>query len=193
VTHPIRFVVTDDLRRSRLTVLFRLPLALPHYVWATAWSYSLIFFVPFQWLWAFFAGHLEEDVHRFFARFVRYHVHLFAYFFLLADPWPRFHGRPGYPVDLEVDPPERQNRATVLFRVILAIPAAIFASVLAVVLYVIALLGWFAALALGRMPAGMRELGAYCLRYQAQTYAYLLLLTPRYPSLAGSADATGDR
>jgi hypothetical protein len=24
----------------------------------------------------------------------------------------------------------------------------------------------------------------YCLRYQAQTYAYLLLLTDRYPSLA---------
>jgi hypothetical protein len=29
----------------------------------------------------------------------------------------------------------------------------------------------------------MRDLMAYCLRYQAQTYAYLLLLTSRYPSL----------
>ena len=144
-------------------------------------------------IWAFFAGHLEEDVHRFLARYVRYHVHLFAYLVLLADPWPRFQGRPGYPVDFEVDPPERQNRATILFRIVLAIPAAIFASVLAVVLYLIAVFGWFAALVLGRMPAGMRELGAYCLRYQAQTYAYLLLLTPRYPSLAGSTGATADR
>ena len=45
-------------------------------------------------------------------------------------------------------------------------------------------IGWFAALAIGRMPRGMRDLMAYCLRYQAQTSAYLVLLTSRYPSLA---------
>ena len=53
------------------------------------------------------------------------------------------------------------------------------------VIYVVAFLGWFAALVLGRMPKGLRDLGAYCLRYQTQTYAYLMLLTQRYPSLAG--------
>ena len=31
----------------------------------------------------------------------------------------------------------------------------------------------------------MRDLGAYCLRYQTQAYAYLMFLTQRYPSLAG--------
>ena len=45
----------------------------------------------------------------------------------------------------------------------------------------IALLAWWYALATGRMPDGMRDLGAACLRYSAQTYAYLLLLTDRYP------------
>jgi hypothetical protein len=30
----------------------------------------------------------------------------------------------------------------------------------------------------------MRDLMAYCLNYQVQTYAYLLLLTSRYPILA---------
>jgi hypothetical protein len=30
-------------------------------------------------------------------------------------------------------------------------------------------------------------LTAYCLRYQAQTYAYLFLLTSRYPSLASGS------
>jgi hypothetical protein len=37
----------------------------------------------------------------------------------------------------------------------------------------------------------MAELGAYCLRYQTQTHAYLLLLTPRYPTLAGGATGSG--
>jgi hypothetical protein len=38
----------------------------------------------------------------------------------------------------------------------------------------------------------MRDLGAYCIRYQAQTNAYLLLLTEAYPSLASSITATGE-
>jgi uncharacterized protein DUF4389 len=187
VTHPVRFVVTDDLRRSRLTVLFRIVLAVPHLVWATLWEYALVLFVPFQWLWALFAGRLEDDVHDFLGRFVRYHVHLYAYLLLLGNPWPRFHGRPGYPVDVEFDGARRQSRAAVFFRLVLAVPAFIFASVLQVVLITVAFLGWFASLALGRLPEGMRELGAYCLRYQTQTAAYVLLLTAAYPSLAGGA------
>ncbi len=34
------------------------------------------------------------------------------------------------------------------------------------------------------MSQGMRDLSAYCLRYQAQTCAYVFLLTVRYPSLS---------
>jgi hypothetical protein len=185
--HPVRFVVTDDLRRSRLTVFFRLVLALPHLVWLTIWTYSMLVVIAFQWRWVIGAGHMEEDVHRYLGRFVRYHVHVSADFLLLANPWPVPSGREGYPVDLELDPPERQTRLTVIFRLILVIPAYAFMLVLHLVLQVIGFLGWFASLALGRMPQGMRDLGAYCLRFQTQTYAYLLLLTPRYPSLAGSA------
>jgi hypothetical protein len=184
--HPVRFVVTDDLRRSRLAAFFRLLLALPHFVWITIWTYSMFLVIPFQWLWVIAAGHMEPDVHGYMGRFVRYHVHLYAYVFMLANPWPKPSGREGYPVDMELDPPERQNRLTVIFRLILVIPAYVFMIVLNTVLYVIGFLGWFASLVLGRMPKGMRDLGAYCLRYQTQTYAYLLLLTSRYPSLAGS-------
>ncbi len=189
-THPVRFVVTDDLRRSRLTVFFRLLLVLPHLIWSTIWTYAMFPLIAFQWLWVIGAGNMEEDVHRFIGRFVRYHVHIHAYLLLLANPWPIPNGREGYPIDMELAPPERQNRLTVIFRLILVIPAYVFMVVLNTVLYVIGFLGWFASLALGRMPQGMRDLGAYCLRYQTQTFAYLLLLTPRYPSLAGSAAAS---
>ncbi len=185
--HPVRFVVTDDLRRSRLTVFFRLLLALPHLIWLTLWTYTMFIVIAFQWLWVIGAGHMEEDIHRYIGRFVRYNVHVNAYFMLLANPWPKANGREGYPIDLELDPAERQNRLTVIFRLILAIPAYVFMVVLHTVLNVIAFLGWFASLALGRMPQGMRDLGAYCLRFETQTYAYILLLTPRYPSLAGSS------
>jgi hypothetical protein len=35
------------------------------------------------------------------------------------------------------------------------------------------------------MPAGLEGFGTYCLRYETQTYGYLMLLTNRYPSLGG--------
>jgi hypothetical protein len=38
------------------------------------------------------------------------------------------------------------------------------------------------ALALGRVPEGMRNFAAFALRYEQQTGAYVGLLTPRYPS-----------
>jgi hypothetical protein len=57
------------------------------------------------------------------------------------------------------------------------------------VMFVVAFLSWFVALAVARVPSGFQGLGVYCLRYQAQTVAYLFLLTDRYPSLAsGSFD-----
>ena len=45
----------------------------------------------------------------------------------------------------------------------------------------IAFLAWWYALATARMPEGMRNLGASCLRYSAQTYGFALLVTSRYP------------
>ena len=40
--HPVRMVVTDDLERPRLTVLFRLFLAIPHIVWFVLWSIAVV-------------------------------------------------------------------------------------------------------------------------------------------------------
>ena len=56
--------------------------------------------------------------------------------------------------------------------------------VLQLVARIVAFLGWFYALFTGRLSKGMRDLLVYCLRYQVQTHAYLLLLTERYPSFS---------
>jgi hypothetical protein len=183
--HPLRLRVSDDLERSRLTVFFRLLLAIPHLLWLYLWSIVAGLAGIVGWFAALFAGRLPAGLHEFQARFVRYSTHVTAYLMLLADPFPGFAGKEGgYPIDLEVDPPERQSRWITGFRLLLAVPALILVGVLQTVLEVIAFLAWFACLALGRMPEGMRNLGAFCLRYQSQTYGYLLLLSERYPSLS---------
>jgi hypothetical protein len=182
--HPIRLIVDDDLSRSRLTVFFRLLLAIPHFVLLVLWTVVVFLVAIVNWFATLITGRSPDALHAFQARFLRYATHVLGYTFLLANPYPGFGGGQPYAIDLEVAPPERQNRWITGFRIFLAIPALILANVLSQVLEVIAFLGWFACLALGRMPRGMRDLGAYCLRYQQQTYAYLLLLTQRYPSLS---------
>jgi len=180
--HPVRIAVDDELRRSRLTILFRLLLAIPHFVWITLWSLFVPFAALAAWVVALVAGRVPSALHRFLAAYVRYATHLFAYVYVVGSKFPGFTGRQGsYGIDVLIDGPRRQSRWKTFFRLFLALPAFFVASALGSVLFVVALFGWWFALIMGRMPEGLRNLGASCLRYSAQTYAYLLLLTDRYP------------
>ena len=179
---PIRVTVKDDLQRSRLTVFFRLLLAIPHFVWLSLWGIAGLFAVIANWFVTLFRGRPAMPLHRFLSALVRYQAHVYAYVQLVANPFPGFVGRPGtYPLDVEIDPPERQNRWKTGFRLVLAVPALMVSSVLGLAAVVAALLSWFFALSRGRVPRGLRNLGAYQLRYSAQLFGYFYLLTDRYP------------
>ena len=77
-----------------------------------------------------------------------------------------------YPIDLEVDPPQRQNRWTVFFRGILAIPALLLSNILSQLNQLLAVFSWFIALVTGRVPEGLRNFAALAMRIETQTYAY---------------------
>jgi hypothetical protein len=131
------------------------------------------------------SGRPAGALHRFLASYLRYSTHVGAYLYLVGNPFPKFLGRQGdYTVDLLVPGPDRQPRWKTFLRLVLAIPVLVFSQVLARVAEVVSFLAWFACVALGRIPKGMRDLNAYCLRYQQQTLGYVLLLTDRYPELA---------
>jgi hypothetical protein len=187
--HPIGLIVTDDLRRSRLTVFFRLLLAIPHLIWVSLWGIVTEIVVLIAWFAALFTGRVPDGLHNFIASFLRYSIRVTAYIFLLADPFPPFGSGGSYPVDVRIDPAARQSRLTVFFRILLAIPAILLTYVFRIVNQIVAFLGWFYCLATGRMNEGMRNISAWLLRYETQTYAYLFLLTGRYPSLAGAPTA----
>jgi Domain of unknown function (DUF4389) len=51
---------------------------------------------------------------------------------------------------------------------------------------IVAFLGWFYSLVFGRMNQGMRDTSVWLFRFEVQTYAYVFLLTSRYPNLAGA-------
>jgi hypothetical protein len=179
---PVRAEVADELRRSRLTVFFRLALAFPHLVWLFLWGIAALLVAIVNWIATLVAGVSPRWAHRFLSRYLRYQFQVYAFLHLVGNPFPGFVGAPGeYPVELHVAPRDRQNRWTVLFRLLLALPALLLSGVFAQILLVVAVLGWFASLFTGRMPLGLRNLGAFALRYTAQTYAYVLLVTGTYP------------
>jgi hypothetical protein len=187
--HPIGLIVTDDLQRTRLTVFFRLILAIPHLIVLYIWGIVTALAVIIAWFAALFTTRVPDGLHNFVAQYLRYSTHVLGYLYLLADPWPSFSPTDPYPIDLRVEGPEPQGRLGVFFRIILAIPALILANIFRNVNGIVALLGWFYSLATGRMSQGMRDLSAWLLRYELQTYGYVFLLTSRYPSLAGAPTA----
>jgi Domain of unknown function (DUF4389) len=182
--HPVTLSLDDDLRRSRLTVFFRVLLVIPHLVWLMLWSVPALLAVIVGWFVTLFNGTNSSAIHLFLIRYTRYATHVYAYLTLAANPFPGFVGAPdSYPLDLHFDPPERQNRWKTGFRLILALPALLLSSALGGILLAAAILGWFTGLFVARMPRGLERSAAYTLRYSAQLYAYLFLLTDRYPDV----------
>jgi hypothetical protein len=179
---PISLESSDDLRRSRLTVFFRALLAIPHLIWLVLWGIAVFFAVIGNWFAILFTGISPAGLHRFLAAYARYQQHVFAYLYVIANPFPGFTGERGsYPIEIRIAERAPQNRWTVGFRLVLALPALLLAAAYGTLLAAIAFLGWFASLFTGAMPLGLRNAGALAVRYSAQLYCYLFLLTDAYP------------
>ena len=180
--HPVRIEISDGLERSRLTVLLRFPLSVPHFVWLALWSVPALLAAFIAWVLTLTTGRVPRPLHRFLAAFTRYASHVTLFFFLVGGPFPGFVGAAGsYPVAIEIDGPLSQPRLVTLFRGLLALPAFLLSAALGGVLVVVGFLGFWHAIVTGRMPEGLRNLGAACVRYSAQLNAYVFLVTPRYP------------
>lgn len=182
----MRLTEDRDLRRRRLGVVLRSLLLIPAGIAAAVWALIAAVALPLAWIAALIGGRVPPFLHRTLVAALDYLVQVNAWSSLVSGryPWPRRRRR--HPVQIEAER-ERQRRWTVLLRLPLAVPAVVLASVLGVVQGGTAVGAWFVSLILGRTTEGLRELGAFCLRYVMETAAYLLLITPRYPTLAAPA------
>jgi hypothetical protein len=192
-SHPVQLTVDDDRRRSRVTVLFRPLLAVPHVAWLGLWSLLALAAAFGNGAVVLARGRPAAPLHRFLAAHVRYQAQLSAFTFLVANPFPGFSGTLPYPVDAAVGGPAAQRRSTAVLRPLLAAPALLAAGVLLAVLALVGAAGWPAALATGRMPARLRDTGAACIRFLARTHAYSLLLTDAHPYASRTPPAEAAR
>ena len=148
------------------------------------WSVIAAPAVFVAWLALLVEGRLPAWLHRFLAAYVRYVGQATAWFHLLSGRYPDPLHTLAHPFAIDVPERPRQPRLITLVRIAFALPALVLASVFRVVLTVAAIGAWFTGLLLGRTTAGLQELGTFCLRYELETVAYVLLLSARYPRIA---------
>lgn len=92
------------------------------------------------------------------------------------------------PVDVGFASPTRQSRMTVAFRVLLALPHVVVLWELALVGVPLLVVGWLAALVLGRLPRWIARYQAGVIAYSTRVHAYAYLLADRFPPFGFSAD-----
>jgi hypothetical protein len=93
-----------------------------------------------------------------------------------------------YPVTFEADYVERRNRLTAFFRLILAIPVAIWLYIYAIVAAIAIVIAWFAIVFTARYPRGLYDFVAGYTRFLTRVTAYAALLCDPYPAFGGSDD-----
>jgi hypothetical protein len=95
--------------------------------------------------------------------------------------------RPEWLPELDITPPARQRRLTVLFRLLLLIPQFIVLAVLGFLTFFAAIVAWFAALALGRLPDWAASYLSGYVVYTTRVHASLYLLVDSYPPFSFTA------
>jgi len=180
---PVLVAVAGPAAQRRVTVAFRLILAVPHFIVLYALGIAASVVVIVGWFGALATGRLPDFAAAYLSGYLRWYCRTAAYLLLLTDEYPPFAlDDTAYPVRVAVGH-GRLGRLAVLFRVILAIPAAI-ASMLLVygVLSIVILIAWLTALVAGKLPAPLHQAFAAVLRYIVRYYCYLYLLTDTYPA-----------
>ena len=139
--------------------------------------------VVLGWFAALVVGRAPTFVRSIVTVSLRLLLRLEAYQFLLTDRFPPFSTEdvPDYDAHLAVPPATNLNRAAVLFRLVLVIPASIAARIVGLGVYIILFFMWFVVLITGWLPKPVHEIAQAFIRYEVRLIGYFNLLVPTYP------------
>jgi len=179
---PIEVGFAGPAAQRRVTTAFRLILAIPQFIVLCVIGIAADIVMIIGWFGALFTGRLPQFAADFLSGYLRWQTRVSAYYLLLTDQYPPFSlDDVDYPVRVAARP-GRLNRLAVLFRGILALPAAIVVGVLTYGLETITMfVVWLIVLITGRMPEAIHAAISSVLRYTIRYTGYLFLLTSEYP------------
>lgn len=179
--YPAQFDIEYTEARNRVTVLFRLILAIPILILSatvTAAVQNLAFGVALMLLFRQRYPRVWFDWSLYVNQF-SYRVN--AYMALLVDEYPSTTDHHRVTTDAQLDEASL-SRWMPLVKWFLAIPHYIVLALLFVAVGVVLFLAWFIILVTGRFPRGMFNFVVGTMRWTWRVNAYALLLsTDRYP------------
>lgn len=177
----VELEIDGPTAQRRLTVLFRGLLLIPQGIVLFFLGIANAVVMVLGWFGALAMGRLPEFARRYMTHYLRYTTRVNAYAYLLVDRYPPFSFEAGdYPARLDLHS-GRLNRAAVLFRIILVLPAALLSSFVSTGFMICAVFIWIAVLVVGRTPAPVFGAVAATLRYTTRQAAYFGMLTSAYP------------
>ena len=209
--YPVSYDVQKQTEgRHRLTVAFRIILAIPQWLLVggpgvgfgggLGWGRRRFGLLTFgggsgviglaagvcaivSWFAIVFTGNQPRGLWDFTNFFMRWRGNAVAYMALLRDEYPPFGAGDGsYPVSFSAGEfPETRHRWSVGLRLIYAIPQIIVVLLVGIAWAITVIIGWFAILFTGRYPEGLYTFGAGYMRWSLRVQAYLLLMRDEYP------------
>ena len=197
--YPISYEADPALEgRNRLTSFFRYIVAIPWLIVAAIYGWIAEIAAIIAWFAIVFTGRYPEGLYNFNAGYLRMYSRTYTFLHLLNDEWPPFGGEeaPNYPARIGVPPALGEyNRLKTGFRLIIGIPVMLLAFVQSIILYVCAIIAWFAILFTGRLPEGLFNPMRSALAYLTRAGGYFLLLTEDWPPFSyeqGGAAPAGE-
>ena len=190
--------------RNRLTVAFRLVLAIPHILIVGAIGFGFaanrssndaasfsgesgvlgavaITLAIVSWFTILFAGDHFTPIRQFTRFYLRWRVRSLAYLMLLSDVYPPF-GDGTYPAAMTCDERDQpRNRLTVAFRIVAALPHFVVLACVIGIWWITTIISWFVILITGQAPQALLTFGAGALQWLIRVEAYVLLLVDDYP------------
>jgi len=182
--YPVAYTQAPPVKRNRLSVLFRVLLVIPHYIWGLFYAIASLVVVVIAWFAILFTGRWPAGMYEFTAGFQRFAGRLTAYTYVIVDAYPPFDGgeHPEYPVRIIIPPPKPEySRLKTFFRLILAIPIYIVQYFFTLWLFVVAVALWFCGVFAGSTSPGLTEAMRMPMAYYVRANAYFYLITEDWP------------
>ena len=189
--YPMIFEVEYAERLSRLKTFFRIVLVLPAWVFIVVSGYVFYGAVFAGWTAVFWRKRYPSWLFSAAAGYLAYASRVGAYGALLTDRFPSLEPSES-PVRLEFStPPDRRlsRWRVILWKSVLILPHLFVLQFVALGVYVVVILSWFAILFTGRYPRGMFSFVEGALRWQFRLAGYFLSFNDRFPPYSLSATA----
>jgi phosphate/sulfate permease len=185
--HPVTYEADYAEERNRLTTFFRIILAIPWLIVFLVYAIGSLFVTIAAWFALIFIARYPDPLRRYNTGFLRFHVRVLSWLGLQTDEWPPFGfgEEPSYPVRVNVVAPERQSRAKVFFRLILAFPAVFMSFAIGLVQAGAALVTRFSIVFRGYQPRAAHDAFTYAFTYATRLYAYYGYIVYYYIPVGG--------